>query len=196
MLTRTCGRILSCHSTNKASKCWEHLWDTRNLCLPIWTGSRLNTERSWKEFRLSLTSNPLGHCAAARATYLLRTLPPEAVARFADAHDASLWGCMCRLLNIPPLCPLFLGGLGLRSAARTRQSAFWASWADCLPMIRERHPELAEDLWLRLEGGANTSALGASRGSLDLDWSHGFHSTVLDGAVKRSSASRLATGRL
>ena len=113
------------------------------------------------------------HCAAARATYLLRTLPPEAVARFADAHDAGLWRCMCRLLNIPEdqdavtkliaTMPLVLGGLGLRSAARTRQAAFWASWADCLPMIRERHPELAEDLLLRLEGGANTSALGAAR---------------------------------
>ena len=113
------------------------------------------------------------HCAAARATYLLRTLPPEAVARFADAHDAGLWRCMCLLLRIPEdqdavtkliaILPLVSGGLGFRSAARTRQADFWANWADCLPMIRERHPELAEDILLRLEGGANTSALGAAR---------------------------------
>ena len=31
----------------------------------------------------------------------LRTLPPDAVARFADGHDEGLWRCMCRLLNIP-----------------------------------------------------------------------------------------------
>ena len=101
------------------------------------------------------------------------TLVRRAVVRFADAHDAGLWRCICRLLNIPEdqdavtkliaTMPLVLGGLGLWSAARTRQAAFWASWADCLPMIRERHPELAEDLLLRLEGGANTSALGAAR---------------------------------
>ena len=33
----------------KVSKCWEHLWDTRNLCFPIWTGSGLNTKRSCKD---------------------------------------------------------------------------------------------------------------------------------------------------
>ena len=118
-----------------------------------------------------------------------------------------LWRCMCRLLNIPEdqdavtkliaAMPLVLGGLGLRSAARTRQAAFWASWADCLPMIRERHPELAEDLLLRLEGGANTPALSAARNAaLTLTGVMGVHSTVVDSAVKRSPASRLATGRL
>ena len=128
------------------------------------------------------------HCAAARATYLLRTLPPEAVARFAEAHDEGLWRCMCWLLGVPQdqdavtkliaTLPLVLGGVGLRSAARTRQAAFWASWADCLSMIRERHPELADELLLRLEGGANTPALSAAlRGSSEVERSHGdsFH---------------------
>ena len=40
--------------------------------------------------------------------------------------------------------PLVLGGLGLRSATRTRQSAFWGSWADALHMIHQRHPEVAD----------------------------------------------------
>ena len=39
--------------------------------------------------------------------------------------------------------PLSMGGLGLRSAVRTSNSAFWASWADSQPMVRE-HPEVAD----------------------------------------------------
>ena len=44
-----------------------------------------------------------------------------------------------------------MGGLGLRSASRTSQSAFWASWADSLSMIRERHPTVADFVVRRLE---------------------------------------------
>ena len=45
-----------------------------------------------------------------------------------------------------------LGGLDLRSALRTRVAAFWASWSDCLPMIRARHPFVAAELVRQLEG--------------------------------------------
>ena len=31
------------------------------------------------------------------------------------------------------------GSLGLRSALRSRQSAYWAPWADCLKLMHERH---------------------------------------------------------
>ena len=37
-----------------------------------------------------------------------------------------------------------VSGLGLRNALRTRVAAFWASWSDCLPMIRARHPIVAQ----------------------------------------------------
>ena len=39
-----------------------------------------------------------------------------------------------------PAVPLSLGWLGLRSATRTREAAYWASGADCLFMVRNRHP--------------------------------------------------------
>ena len=39
--------------------------------------------------------------------------------------------------------PLREGGLGLRSAVRVAPAAYWASWADCLAMVRARHPRLA-----------------------------------------------------
>ena len=47
--------------------------------------------------------------------------------------------------------PMFLGGLGVRSALRTSKAAHWASWADCLPMILERHPDVARLLVGQLE---------------------------------------------
>ena len=39
--------------------------------------------------------------------------------------------------------PLCEGGLGLRSAMRSRPAAHWASWADALKMIKQRHPGVA-----------------------------------------------------
>ena len=45
-----------------------------------------------------------------------------------------------------------LGGLGLRSAERVRVPAYWASWADCLQMIRERHPSVPVECVHQLEG--------------------------------------------
>ena len=82
---------------------------------------------------------------------------PEAALDYATLHDERMWSCLCRLLDISPnLCdcvakqcatlPLVLGGLGLRSAVRTRLPAHGASWADCFPMIKARHPEVAASM--------------------------------------------------
>ena len=60
---------------------------------------------------------------------------------------------MCRLLGTDienarsrelASVPLSLRGLGLRSATRTREAACWASWADCLFMVRNRHPVVVD----------------------------------------------------
>ena len=40
----------------------------------------------------------------------------------------------------------------MRSASRTRMAGFWASWADCSPMIEARHPEVATQVIAQLEG--------------------------------------------
>ena len=65
---------------------------------------------------------------------------------FARAHDQEVWECLCDILTVSTgpesaagastTLPLAMGGLGLRSAERTRWPAYWASWADTLPMIR------------------------------------------------------------
>ena len=94
------------------------------------------------------------HCAQARANCMLRMIPPEAVKEFARRHDAELFQCVGNILEQDlshcgdevretARLPLILGGLGLRSAERVRVPAYWASWADCLQMIRERHPSVA-----------------------------------------------------
>ena len=39
--------------------------------------------------------------------------------------------------------PFHLGGLGLASAVRTRDGAYWASWADAVSTIHKKDPDLA-----------------------------------------------------
>ena len=61
--------------------------------------------------------------------------------------------------------PLVLGGVGLRSATRTSVSAYWASWADCLPMMFARHPEVASQIVQQLEGHPDSPFLAAAASS-------------------------------
>ena len=56
---------------------------------------------------------------------------------------------------------LSLGGL-VRSESRTRTPAFWASWAVCLGMIHQRHPDVAAQLVRQLEGHPHTPSLEAA----------------------------------
>ena len=88
------------------------------------------------------------HCAAARANFLLRVVSPDLVEHFAR-HDHQIWECLARILDVDlnqceagmkasASLPLSMGGLGLRSAVRTRVPANWSSWADCLPMVHAR----------------------------------------------------------
>ena len=113
------------------------------------------------------------HCAQARANYMLRMIPPEEVREFARRHDAELFQCVatsssktCRIVGDEVRetagLPLILGGLGLRSAERVRVPAYWASWADCLQMIRERHPSVAMECVHQLEGQPTAPALVAA----------------------------------
>ena len=42
--------------------------------------------------------------------------------------------------------PLTLGGLGVGGSSKIQHAAHWGSWADCLEMIKQRHPGSAEDI--------------------------------------------------
>ena len=93
------------------------------------------------------------HCAGGRANCMLRVVMPEAVQRFAEGHANGLWACLRNILSSTvdldrttrDICtlPLSLGGIGLRNAERTSPPAYWASWTDCLAMLRARHPDVA-----------------------------------------------------
>ena len=78
---------------------------------------------------------------------------------------------------------------------RTEPAAFWASWADCPHDLGETPRTHRGPLVEVGRRRPQFSTQRCPRGSLDFDWGHGFHSTVLDRGVKRSPASRLATGR-
>ena len=69
--------------------------------------------------------------------------------------------------------PFVLGGLGVRSASRVCVAAYWASWADCLPMIQATYPEVANMFLEKLEGWPDTPFLGAG-GSFRQN-SHRYH---------------------
>ena len=92
------------------------------------------------------------YCAVPRANYWFRTVQPEFTAAFAERHDKDVWTCLCEILQINTVdpkvvssasLPVTLGGVGLGSAVRIREASFWASWADCLEMVTERHPSIA-----------------------------------------------------
>ena len=112
------------------------------------------------------------HCASPRANYLIRVVESGAVAQYASRHDEGLWNCLCAILKVDshqtPLItdtatmPLVLGGMGLRSASRTRTSAFWASWADSLAMIHARHREVASQFVYALENDLGGPCLSAA----------------------------------
>ena len=94
-------------------------------------------------------------CAGPRCHHFLRTVPPDQSARYAVGHDLGMRRAMESVLGSFPgterqkesahelaTLPMRLGGLGLRSARRMAPAAFWASWADALPMLSARLPEL------------------------------------------------------
>ena len=116
-------------------------------------------------------------CASTRANYLLRAVPPALSEGFARVHDTRVWECFSELLgvqaegaprNIAHL-PFRHGGLGLASAVLSRSAACWASWADCLPMVKARHPVIAGELLHALDdqgGGIHINSASSSRDQL------------------------------
>ena len=110
-------------------------------------------------------------CASTRANFWLRSVHPDLTDAFALQHDANVWTCLDTILGSPSapgmakvLASLsFSVGLGLSSAHRNRESAHWASWADCLRMVHDRHPDVAETMIAQLEVGTVTCFEGVQR---------------------------------
>ena len=75
------------------------------------------------------------YCAGARANFYGRTVSPSLSHAFATQHDTQIWSCFGTLVGVDP------GGIA--RAVKLRHAARWASWADAIQMIAERHPEIA-----------------------------------------------------
>lgn len=107
------------------------------------------------------------------SNYYLCTVPPSEVANYASARDDTLWQITRELFRSTEttqpdegssrriaMLPTRMGGLGLRSGTRLSVAAYWASWADCLPMIVARNPGIATKILSSLErSNANDGCL-------------------------------------
>ena len=129
------------------------------------------------------------HRAGARANYMLRMVRPELVHDFAEGHNAGLWRCLARIIPTSVVADgaakatasllLAMGGMGLRDASRTSQPAFWASRADCLSMVHNRHPDVAKMMVRQLSG-----VDGRFQSSPGVDWSGRFEVPSWDALVR------------
>ena len=106
-------------------------------------------------------------------------------------------GSVCRtILKVDPLqcdevvkdvatLPLSMGGLGLRNSGRMRVPAFWATWADCLPMMHKWHPQIAVECLRELGGMSDSPTLAeASMAARDLDGVMGFEPPSWDALLR------------
>ncbi|CAE7670560.1 unnamed protein product, partial [Symbiodinium necroappetens] len=72
----------------------------------------------------------LAFCAAPRTQHLLHNVPPADILPYARGHDDAVWAVVEGLLG--DQC------LGLLAAERVSPAAYWAAWADALPVLRQR----------------------------------------------------------
>ena len=135
---------------------WELQWETKHSLCTNWRRRPQPTLHSVLLDRIPPIENVqaawllLLFCAAAKANFLLRTVNPKLTFDSAAHHDSRCWQCLCRILRAPdnPIAkmiaavPLSEEGLGLHSAVLTRSAAHWASWADSIHMIWNRHPAI------------------------------------------------------
>ena len=180
---RLCGEAIPlCAGRIKACGFWAHHWDTQTLFVPSCLRClRHMTSCTIQDLQCAWLL--LLYCCGARANCTLRVVHPELTAGFAVHHDASLRRCFSHLLGVAPASifwdqaslPLCLGGLGLRSATLLARPAFWASWADCLEMIHQRHPTVCARIVDALHAQHPSFHLDGVRASGENPASAGFH---------------------
>ena len=177
-----------------------------------WAESRMLTER---ELLNQLPRFPdlqcawllLAMCASPRANHALRTVPPLDIAGYAQAHDDAAWETLQACLGgvasgeadgerkLATL-PASRGGLGLASAVRTAPAAYWAAWADALPVLGERAPALAEACVRQLEGrDAETTCLRSAAVARNLLQAEGWQECPSWRAIADGARPPVATER-
>ena len=156
--------VLDCPPSCRASKFSEHLV-TQTSLLPL--GS--SVERS----PYSSGAHPSGAGRPVRVgsapsqcswsgNYEVRVVRPAPTEAFLPWGTTKGCGDACARFSGCPWtrkpspetllpCPWRWAGLGLQSAVRSRQSAYWPSWACTLPLVRMRHRTIAESFVEALE---------------------------------------------
>ena len=126
------------------------------------------------------------YCCAPRAQHILRTVPPDQSAAYAEQHDAAVWNTLWALLGEADGSPTAaddhvalaraigqlpgtMGGVGLTSAVRIAPAAYWAAWADALPVMAARRPDAADRCVAELRAGpaARAPSLRAANAAAD-----------------------------
>ena len=74
-------------------------------------------------------------------------------APLAAPQDANLGDPILDAARLVAFLPVVQGGLGLRSSALLSPAAHWAAWADVLPIVVERVPDLADRVLQELDAG-------------------------------------------
>ena len=113
-------------------------------------------------------------------------LPPNTTRQYAQEHDLAVLTCLTTLLDTPNVpattvalahLPLHLGGLGLTSATVTAAPAYWASWADTMPILHRQAPQQATAVLQQLQAEAPaTPSIQALTQALEQLQHHGFAS--------------------
>lgn len=137
--------------------------------------------------------------ASPRCNYLLRLLPPELTRQFAQDHDAAVTTCLAQLLDDPRLpataiarahLPLSQGGLGLYPASHAAAPAFWASWADALPVLQQQAPAFAATLQHQLAHHSDVPHLQAAQQARECLEQQGWNPPTWDELLSGSTPSQ------
>ena len=129
-----------------------------------WLRRLRSTESCWRGSQRCPISCAHGFCCCSvqhQEPVTCSLSCPEHSFQFALRHDAGIRQCLENLVHTPitqsmwemASLPFGIGGLSLRHAERLRITAYWSSWADTFPMIRQRHPQVADHILVSLSRG-------------------------------------------
>lgn len=104
----------------------------------------------------------LSQSAVPRANHTVRIVPPSLSRLYAAGHDAALWDAFNKTFGTAGFAgddlarrvatlPGRMGGMGLRSAERMSEGAYWASWLNTLHVLLQKTPDVAERILQDLE---------------------------------------------
>ena len=196
--TRCCACASMAPKSHTSSSWQQRIWPgVKHLQLHVGDND-FAAEARWGSPRNCHRELQCAWQVGAMLAHLLRTLPPARSEAYARAHDDGMMSAMRSLFKGLPgslrqqhvatqlaTLPMWMGGLGLRSASRMAQAAYWASRADALAMLDQRLPEnckrppvdwITTDLvsrpsWEELRAGARPAPRPESEPG---EWPHGW----------------------